>query len=417
MSPSVNYSDAITRQIILDQVLRSAKPEDFIDPPPPPTLCSKTTDFFARIRRTLYYSKTARHIPIYTQATIALIKSIQSRAIHRLFQAFTEAQNDHDSSNDWMASRSFLKVAGPTRSIFAGIGGIIALYDVIAQSIELKDEIRKGRAVEGVDAALSIVKGVADLGDSIASFAMGLSMANPTQIPLSAISWAPPLAMISAVVSIASIALNYRGLTRSQQIAEQLERSAFQLRDDSEAAGALQWLRDELTDSTNRDGEFYMRRHFEVINREKYAAQVLHIIDHHELADKQELVLALQNRIKDKIFSHKLAILSAIVGLIGITIIFFPFFAPVVWGFGIVAASGLISMIKFVRDKRSVGRLEDTIDRLCSFESIAEHDDDWIKLHAPFAQPLCAPEEKEVLPAIGRCQRRKPKRRKMRVSL
>jgi hypothetical protein len=136
----------------------------------------------------------------------------------------------------------------------------------------------------------------------------------------------------------------------------------------------LKTIEEELMDSTNKDGELFVSKHFGIINYEKYSAQILQIIRKGSLQDKAILHEELKERVKQKIDLHKLAILSAVVGFIGVMVLFFPIIGPTVLGVGLIACAALISLIKYVEEKQSIKRLENVLNRLCKFEKIP-HDD------------------------------------------
>ncbi len=360
-------------------------PADFTPPAPPmPPLskCQRIQEFFAKIRRDALYSKNARRIPVAIQLFKATFNAIKSQAFANLLQAMG-APGQMSGSSDWANHPEVNRMAGRAR-LFAVAAMIVSVYTIIEQIIEVKDEAAKGRAREGIDASLRIVEAASVLGDSIGSFTLGLSMSGIVQA--SQALWATPLAGISTVFSIASLVLEYRGLEQSLEIRAKLNGSARVLFGHK----PLNWLRNELTNSEQRDGAFYLRRHFEVINREKYSAQILHIIDN-QRNEHRALIDALQKRISDKISSHKLAITSLIIGLIAGFILFSPYlgimaFASLsVLGLSVAAVSAALACYKYWRDYRSVHALETKIDELCPFKGI---NPDWIRNNAPFAVPL-----------------------------
>lgn len=354
----------------------------------PRSRCQRLQDYFAEIRRTVLYSKVAQRVPIAIELSKATLNTFKSQAFVHILQAMGAPQNT--ASSDWTNHPRVLSLAGHAR-LFVVAAMIASIYTSVEQAIEIKDEVGKKRAREGIDASLRLVEAVSVLGDSIASFSLGLSMAGI--VKASQIFWATPLAGVSTIFSVASLALEFRGLNQSREIYKKLHKSGRHIVGGT-SNEPLQWLKEELTDSQHRDGAFYLRRHFEIINREKYSAQILSIIDD-KSSDRDtkqaELVKVLKKRTKNKIKGHRLAIISLIVGLIGAAIFFSPYlgimsFASLsVLGLSITAISATIAFYKYMKDYRSIRKLEKKIDELCPFNTISP---EWMRKNATFAIPL-----------------------------
>lgn len=330
------------------------------------------SSFASEFQRHSLTIAATRNIPIVTQAGLAVIYFSQTSAPSLIFQAI---HPQSAGAGSVMNNPTLLHIAGRAR-ILTAIEGIVALGTIIAEAVEIDDQIRKGRTTERNDAILRLVEGVAYLGDSVSSVARGLGMSE--MVSQSAVSWAPFLGIASFGLSSVSIVINARGWSQANGLLDQLntredERTyTTTLTQQKEIIQEqLKTLREEIENKDGRhDGEYILQRHFEIIDRKKYAAKILRIIQnpHGEipLGSQVHLVKALKARLSDKITSHKLAILSAVVGLVAALILFFPVLGPVMLGWGLAIAAVTLSFIKYYRDKNSVHRLEAEIDRICN---------------------------------------------------
>lgn len=338
----------------------------------------KIQEFFANIRRSHMYGTSSRVIPIVTYASSGVKQSAEFiEHVSNIFP-LVASDNEKESSSIFarMARSPTIMKAGAGLKLGGGaVVGVSSIYGIIAESIEIVAEVKKGRVHESVDAGLRLVEAVGNLGESIASFTQGIAMLNPA---IGAVLWATPLGIASAALSSVSIAINVSDLLRSKKLSSKL---------DEKEEEVLSYLEHELTNAKTGDADFFLKRNFEVINREKYSAQILHIIhskenipdeaiplEKHKVA-KKEMIGALKDRIKDKITSHKLAIAAAVIGLIGVLLLFCPFLGPVILGLGLafVLAASAISFGKYILEYRSVHRLEKKLDELCNFNAIPLH--------------------------------------------
>lgn len=351
------------------------------------TIQEKASD----IRCSEAYKKAALQVPIIVESGKAFVNTIKSKTFMFTWQWLNNAFG-RSSGPDISKNPKIIKLCGTIR-LFVLVATVIAVYNIVAEAIEIKAEIAKKRWTEGTNAVLRMVDAVSTITDTVASFAMGLAMIKV--VKAAQILWATPLAMVGAGLSVVSLALEWRGMKQSKEIQNRLQGP-----DDVDAYDnivtkkqldeinrlpvpesvrrqdrALTWLRAELIDSENRDGEFYLRRHFEIINREQYGSQILAIIDQKANLEveilpvrqgkKMDLLKALQERISDKIWSHRVAIISVIVSLIGAALIFC---GPLSFGLGFVVGGAFLGLARFITDRRSVGKLEKTIDTLCPFD-------------------------------------------------
>lgn len=235
-----------------------------------------------------------------------------------------------------------------------------ALISIGDEASTIAIEVRKGRSEEAIDAGLRLTAGVSTLCDNISSLASGLAMSGAVE---SVSHWATPLGIVSAGLSSVSIALNIRNMNQTKRTLRKL----------SHLDGS-RWLEREIKNS-KADGAVFINRYFGIINYEKYASQILHILNRDcdtpiEQAAKDEMMGALKIRLKGKIESHKVAIVASIIGLIGVIILFFPILGPAFLGVGLIGLSAFFSFCKFVGDKRSVRQLEEVLDKLCDFDAI-----------------------------------------------
>jgi len=353
-----------------------------IVPTPDLNKLEKIQLFFADIRRRIEYERIARITPIISFSGNALFQTANLVNHVATIIPRSEGQGTPLLSS---VSPGAIKIAGGSKIAGGAIVGVAAIYNIAAEIIEICDEVKKGRTWEGVDAGLRLTEAIGNLGEAIATFGQGLAMVNSS---IGAVSWAPPLAIAGAVLSAVTIPLNIRGIIRTKEILDKLN--------DTNETKSLNYLKDELLNAEKGDGDFFLKRHFEVINREKYGAQILHIInsdaankspaipDDKKATAKTEMLGALKERLTDKIVSHKLAIAAAVIGLVAVLILFFPVLGPIgmACGLALLGASSAISLTKFILDYRSVARLEKKLDELCPFDKIPDND------LPKFAKPL-----------------------------
>ncbi len=361
---------------------------------PAPEEPNEFTKFLARMRRTPVNARLNRNTPIVTRGGHAGVKLAQSQFFHKILAIFSDTP--FQKSGSLFDSPLALKASGFGRAGGGFIGGCTAIYTMVEQGIEISNEIYKGRWAEGFDAALLFTEAMGTLGDSISVSASGLVSIGA--VTAQAVMWASPLALASAFISLVTIPYHMHGIKQSEKILGGLQTSLAKLTEWKEEASlsdqttrksnALKWLSDALSDPIKGDGAYYLRRHFGIINREKYAAIVKYICANGETEKGQktqkEMIGCLQNRLSDRIKSHRLAIVSAMIGIIGVCVFFFA--PPLIFlGLGIIGLAGLVSFVRFVYDKRSVNNLEDSLDRLCHFANIPT---EWLEENAGFAMDV-----------------------------
>lgn len=325
------------------------------------SLFAEIQQFFVRMRQNAQYGYFARFTPIASSAGRGAVYA--SQVFNHIVLAFPNTFINtpmSESTKEWL---------GKGRLAGISVGAPVALYNIISEAIEIYTQAKKGRLPEGVDAALRLTEQIAALGDTVASFANGLSIGG--MVESSAVLWATPLGIVSAALGGISIAINARRIYASNQILGKLD-----------GYKPLDYLKEEL-ENFDKDGDFFLDRNFGIINREKYAAQILHIINfdpsnvdekaipirkHHSC--KREMLNALKGRLQEKITNHKVAILGAIVGLLGVMILFFPVLGPAILGFTLLCLAAAIALYRYAKEVSSIHRLENTLDALCDFNQI-----------------------------------------------
>lgn len=332
------------------------------DPPADDQSCwivRKVTQLSASLRRNAKYGELSLFTPIITsgvQGTISIVEYIDA-----LMQAMPNERRRFEGTHGVDIDAAQVELMGQFRIVSNILTAPIAIVGIVEEILNIRDETRKKRLGEILDAGLRMLLAGSALGDNVSSIANGLSMAGITPV----IAWATPLAIASACVSFVTVAIHLRGMQQSTQLFEVLDKTT-----QADCLDALKTIEEELMDSTNRDGELFANKQFGIINYEKYSAQILQIIRKGSLQDKAILHAELKDRVKQKIDLHKLAIISAVVGFIGVIVLFFPVIGPTVLGVGLIACAALISLIKYVEEKQSIKRLENVIDQICKFEKI-----------------------------------------------
>lgn len=353
----------------------------------PKTLCEKIKGIFERIpkffsekyaalRRTSEYQEAIRYIPIISSGLsgAATIAKLNTEIANIMPKATSSTGGGFFSLDSEMAARlgGRIKLGG---GIIYGISGVV---NFISSAIDISAEVKKGRKRERVDAGLHLVESVATMGESVASMAQGLSMLN--LVDSAVLLWATPLGIASVGLSAVSIAIHARGLIQSKEVQAKLNQPE---------AKALNDLKEEIENVEKGDGAWYAMRYFDLVKREKYAAQMLHIINSsgnpdeidtaiprdHRATAKTQLHSALKDRISNKILSHKLALTAAVIGILAVLLLFCPFTGPIVMALGLalLGISSGISLGKYIFDNWSVKRLELTLDKLCDFNEIPDN--------------------------------------------
>jgi hypothetical protein len=307
----------------------------------------------------------ARKIPVI-QAGIAAVRMFQSPAFHH----FQRVSNFNSP---------LVKLGS---AAVGAIGCTAAIYDIVGQAIEIKNECHKmkqhpDRKAELYDAILRIINAVGNLFDAVGTVMISL-VHNHVISPL-ILTYASPLIFVGLALSIAQLILHIKEVHRGRQTLQKLE--------NSHKANDLEWLKNELIDWNRRDGEYYLYREFEVINREKYAAQVLAIIDSGDITQKNNLINAMKLRLNHKIKSHYLGLLNNLVNMVGLSILFnTPFFQA---ANGILLTGAILSFIKNFSDALSTGHMEKKLDKIYNFQKVIDSKGtDWLLKYVPSATPL-----------------------------
>lgn len=396
------------------ELANRVQPQAAEAPPQNLTFGEKFAQLGVDFRRNQHVINFTRVAPVLVQGGSAVVNITSSKALTLLFRIFSGKPGNDSGGGDWTTAPSTVKLVGQAR-LCVVIGAIVALVDMVGEAIEIADEVRKAendpdRLRERNDAILRFIDAFATLGDCSSSFAKGLIMAG--YIAENAINWAMPLGVVSAGLSLIAIAIHARGIQQSNEILDKLNGNIVDANGDpveDNLDNKLNWLADELQ-NREKDGEIFLKRHFEVLHRDQYAAQVIHIIRTQNDNDKTQLLEALKDRISEKIVSHRLGIVCVIIAVIATIIIFFPALGPAMLGYGLAFGGAFLSFVKYVLTRRSVHRLEAKIDELCPSEILFQNENrQWIERNAPFAMQLLPeenlitilPPEDDEVPADG----------------
>lgn len=351
------------------------------------SLCQKVKNIWAsiqnffiniynKIRRTSEYEETQRYINIVSTAGSAAV------AISKLNTHITNILPKSTSKSDGgffgLSSEVVTRIGGQFKIGGGAISGLSGLVGFISSIRDIANESARGRTRETTDASLRLVESVSTMGASISSITQGLSMVQA--IDVAALAWATPLGITSAALSVASLVLNVRGLIQTKEVRDVLDLPQDQ---------ALQKIKEELENTKTGDGIYYATRYFDIVRREKYSAQILHIINsdsNPETYDaaiqkdqkatvKAELHKALKSRVDDKIVSHKIAIIAAVICLVAVLTLFCPFGGPIFMAIGLalLGSSSALSLGKFIYDHLSIKKLVVKLDQLCDFNAIPDH--------------------------------------------
>lgn len=352
----------------------------------PQGVCERVKDFFegipkffsekyAALRRTSEYQEASRYVPMISSG----LNGIASFAKFNMEVAniMPRATSSNEGGVFALDSTTAARLGGRLKLGGGVITGVYGVVNFIGSAIDISSEVEKGRKRETIDASLRLVESVSTMGESVASITQGLSMLN--LVDSGVLAWATPLGIASVGLSAISIVLHARGIVQSKEVQAMLNQSE---------AKALSDLKTELENTEKGDGAWYAMRYFDLVKREKYSAQILHIINssndpnvfdpainrENRATAKTQLLSALKDRISHKIVSHKLALTAAVIGVVAVLLLFFPFTGPIIMGIGLalLGISSGISLGKYIFDHWSVKRLEVKLDKLCDFDEIPD---------------------------------------------
>lgn len=345
-----------------------------------------------KIRRHPTIDRIKRNLPMVESAADVVTRASQSKELSAFMQAFNNT--GPSDNNGVLTNLEILKVIGKVRFV-AGLIGMVAGAAKIASEISnITVESWKNRPRERNDAIVRLFEGVISLGDAISSFGKSFAMAgwaNQAKV----LQWALPLGYASALLSSITIYINWRAKTDSTELLHRVESST--VFNGVERSTDFKWLADEISDP-KKDGDYFVQKHFEVNNREKYGAQIVYIATEGSDEAKNDLKDALKNRLSDKISGHNQAIVSTIISIFATVCLFFPVLGVpmLLTGLGLAVLAGTISIYKYVKDKRSIRAFEEAINKIQAFDNIP---DSWIKANAPFANP-CLNESEKAKPLV-----------------
>lgn len=212
------------------------------------------------------------------------------------------------------------------------------------------------RGTEKFDFALKAIEGLSCLGDSISTFIAGLDVAGvlhrTATLTLS-------ISLISVVLATATIALNIRRLRQGQAAVREIQTcgQAAVAAGESPAAAVVKML-------AAKD-EYYLEKNFNVDGRKLHdtlqvvakSAKATNNEDaqNKTVSDKvlRDTIQNLKMRIKTKKWSHRLAILSSVISVIGMSVILLvPPLAVV--AYSLLAAAAIISTISILYETKSI---------------------------------------------------------------
>ena len=193
---------------------------------------------------------------------------------------------------------------------------------------------------EKVDGLLRMIEGLGWLGESSSTFVNGLHMIGAVSI--NAISLGFAFSVTGAFLSSATLVLNAKHLHHGRRLSEELHK----LGDDHE--GVLKALESKT--------DYQLHRHFGVAG-DKIRTKVQQVLaNRQDEAAVKSTVDSLKGRIRSRNFSHALAIVSAAVTIIAMSILLFTPLSTL--AYGLLAAAAVVGIIKYFYEHRAVNRLK-----------------------------------------------------------
>jgi len=209
---------------------------------------------------------------------------------------------------------------------------------------------------EKVNTAFEVVECVGWLGDSTASFFRGLVTNGYAVSAVSSVIL--PLAVASAILSSVTVIKNAKNWAKSAQLLSNIENAQKVIREDGRSAA-----QDILT-AISKTTDFKLKYHFKVADDgssiRETIGKVVTVSKEILLRDPSKIkvvdsnldrfLVVLKDRIVAKNFSHKLAMLSMAMSLVGLAILICTVTAPV--GFALLAVGSAISLSRFLYDQK-----------------------------------------------------------------
>lgn len=209
-------------------------------------------------------------------------------------------------------------------------------------------------ASQRVDAALDGIGYLGWAGDSLATSGFGAQSLGWLQ---NVAVWTTPVAIVSAAFSAVTIVTESLSLREGSRLLSELENPTGALDHDAHEDHSTAALTNLLYKN-----DYCLHKHFRVdaaklkTRISEVAIAATNYPTKESTAKAQTTLDALKDRIKSKNFSNKLAIIAAIVGLIGAIILFFTPLGTI--ALALMAASYAISIIKFIFEYRASRKFE-----------------------------------------------------------
>lgn len=316
------------------------------NPPVPPTppahptsCCQRVYECFQRIRHNFDNSRLGRLVyhginlsPLISNACTCVSSIVNGQYFNILVNLMWNANTASEAAwkrYEWAfklirGAKVFAITAVPFALLTAGK----AAYEIVATN-------------EKIDAMLRMIESLGWTGDCASYFVNGLF--DLDLVSRNAMTVAFSFSVASAFLSTATLALNAKHLYHGNKLLETIERTG------GNYVGVLQHL--------NLKSDYEIRRHFGVAGH-KFREKILPIIQNAEnnAGIVQTTVDHLKDRIKDKNFSHKLAIASAAVTCIGMLILLFTPIFPL--AYGLLALAAAVAVYNFFIERRSVNKLK-----------------------------------------------------------
>lgn len=200
---------------------------------------------------------------------------------------------------------------------------------------------------EKEDLSLDFVENVGWLGDSIASFFRGLTTTGYLRAVAPAVF---PLALGSAVLSGVSIFKNGKNLDKSRILLKEVRKKDTNEALDHIAKGDDYAVKTHFNAASGKDMKDTITK-ISTLSREILANKEVKEDEKESIKQKSSQFLKLlTDRIKSKNFTHRLAMLSMTVQLVGLAIL--AFVGAAALGYGLLAIGAMISLAKFFNEKK-----------------------------------------------------------------
>lgn len=294
-----------------------------------------------------FYQRCVSYSPLVSDLTGVIVNIANAKTFSYMLNFVFDTTAA--SSSQWKGQEWALKAIRDAK-LLAAVTIPVALYSVIRDGYEV------ALGTEKIDASLRVAENLSWLGDSTATVISGLEVTGA--IPEGAVAATFfPISIASGCLATATIALNARRLYQNQQLLKEMN-----------AQGSDDQV---LTLLTSKD-EYFLNKNFNVEGGKlKTTLQEIQTLAQNKLSGGdahasqgvlQQTVRSLKERISTKNWSHALSILSSTVTLIGMSILLFTPLSPV--AYSLMAAAALVSVIKFLYERRALKHFATTLERI-----------------------------------------------------